>query len=119
MIRRCLLLFSLCLLFTNASFAQMFLPGTEDIPLMPDFQIGEEDTFSIDDTDGDGRLLFSKAQTQKGSAEVFEFYQRTLPELGWEETKPGRFEREDDILKISFSADTDNQNSVIFELISK
>ena len=58
----CLLLFSL--FFAHICVAADFLAGTEDVPLMPDFQISEDDTFSVDEQDGSGRLFFSKAYTK-------------------------------------------------------
>ena len=113
----CLLLFSL-LLYAHPCLSQDFLVGTEDIPLMADFQVSKDDTFSIDEQDGSGRLFFSKATTKNTEAAVKDFYSQTLPQLGWKEMKTGYFERDDDVLKISTDVKL-HKTEVFFELITK
>lgn len=115
----CLLLFSMLVLMqAHICHAATFLVGTEDVPLMPDFQISEDDTFWLDAQDGSGRLFFAKAYTNNAESAVKSFYSQTLPELGWQEEKDGYFKRDGDILKISVDGHS-HKTAVIFELITK
>ncbi len=85
---------------------------------MSGLQVSEDDTFSVDEQDGNGRLFFSKAVSEKAESEIRNFYSQTLPQLGWVEKKTGYFEREEDVLKISIDVKS-HKTEVFFELITK
>ena len=70
----------------------------------------------------DGRLYFSKANTSVDSEKIWDFYRKTLPQLGWVEEETGTFSREGDVLRISIdnqSTENKKSNIVIFELVTK
>ena len=117
-----LFLVSLLALFISVFpvYADDFLTGTEDVPLMSALTLLDDETFDFDTEDG--RLYFSKATTSIDSEKVLKFYRETLPQLGWKEDEFKNFVREDDVLRIST---TKKQNIdgkitiVVFELVTK
>ena len=94
-------------MIVNASpvYAEEFISGFEDIPMMKGFTQQENQTFSF----GNEETGYSEAIiiTQKNISfsSVQEFYQGTLPKLGWKllesDNSSCRFGRENDILEIS------------------
>ena len=109
----------MCVCLSFRSYAA-FLEGTEDVPLMPTLDVVEDETFSVDNEDG--RLFFSKAMTTTAAADVLRFYKSTLPQLGWDETESGVFNREGDVLSISVTSVGKNQTrltEVTFEIVIK
>ncbi|MBE6449384.1 MAG: hypothetical protein E7013_01615 [Alphaproteobacteria bacterium] len=102
------------------AFADSFLEGTEDVPLMNGMQYSADETFSIDNEDG--RLYFSKLFIDAKNSDILTFYRQTLPQLGWQETQDFTFEREDEILRIAVvdsEYHSNKKTTVIFELITK
>ena len=81
-------------------FAQTFLPGTEDIPLMNELQNVEE-TASFDDPLE--RMVLISAETKNSPKKVLQFYTETLKNLGWMMKKPGHFERGADTFSIEIT----------------
>ena len=81
-------------------FAQSFLPGTEDIPLMNGLTQVEE-TASFDNPAE--RMVLIGAQTNKTRAEILKFYKQTLINLGWHVQNEGKFERGNDSLFIEIT----------------
>ena len=101
-------------------FADDFLTGTEDVPLMSDLELLSDETFDFDTEDG--RLYFSKAIASVDSKKILDFYRQTLPQLGWIENEQGNFVREGDVLRISVAKEEiENKKltTVIFELVTK
>ena len=88
---------------------QTFLPGTEDIPLMKGIENVEE-TASFDSPSE--RMVLIEAETKLSEKAVFDFYKKTLKNLGWQETKPGYFERGKD----SFSIEMTPRKQIQFRL---
>ena len=78
---------------------QTFLEGSEDIPLM-DGLVAAEGGMIFDSPAG--RIVESFAVGEVGRADVLAFYDRSLPALGWAKTEPGRYTREDEVLRIDF-----------------
>ena len=112
----CLLVSLLLLSFTLH--AEDFLSGTADVPLMDGLQIDTDDTFWMDEQDGNGRLFFAKATSTQKPKNVYLFYEKTLPQLGWQQKQSGVFFRDGDTLKLS--AESKNATTeVVFELITK
>ena len=114
------ILFLLFFFFATPVLADDFLAGTEDVPLMQGLTLLSDETFDFDTEDG--RLYFSKANTSVDSAKVWDFYRKTLPQLGWVEKETGSFAREGDILRISIdnqTLDGKKSNTVVFELVTK
>ena len=106
-----------CILFLWGSVClaqEVFIPGTEDVPLADGLVIvsGEEDV-SFDTPAG--QILIVEAASDTLSAEdVLSFYRRTLPALGWQQEGMCRFERESESLTISVQKQ--HPVSVRFEL---
>jgi len=101
-------------------FADDFLTGTEDVPLMQGLTLLPEETFDFDAEDG--RLYFSKAVSSIDSGKVLDFYRSTLPQLGWQEKQSGIFTREGDELRISTTQEQSQNEKltiIVFELVTK
>lgn len=114
------LLFLLFFVFATPVLADDFLAGTEDVPLMQGLTLLSDEIFDFDTEDG--RLYFSKANTSVDSEKIWDFYRKTLPQLGWVEEETGTFAREGDVLRISIdnqSTENKKSNIVIFELVTK
>lgn len=79
-----------------------FTSVVEDLPLMEGL---EESTDAIGFDGPHGRIASVSAVSAPGAGldakTVMDFYARTLPQLGWEQTAPGTFVREGEMLLIS------------------
>ena len=95
-----------------AAFAQNFLPGTEDIPLMDGLKDVEE-TASFDSPTE--RMVLLSAETTLSAKQIFGFYQQTLTNLGWQQKKEGYFERGTDSFLIEI-APNGKKNQIQFKL---
>jgi hypothetical protein len=69
------------MLFAGVAFAKAeFVPGTEDVPLMPGLAaVGDPVVFDKPE----GRIVTATARGKVSRAVVRGFYARTLPALGW------------------------------------
>lgn len=77
-----------------------FLPGVEDMPLMPGLTAAPDAT-TVFDTPA-GRIVEAEARSNRGTeAEVRRFYGETLPALGWRAIDEKTFEREGERLLIN------------------
>ena len=90
-------------------YADSFLPGTEDIPLMEGLKQVEE-TASFDSPQE--RMVLISAKMNSSQKSVFDFYSQTLKNLGWKEEKPHYFIRGND----SFSIEILDHNQIQFRL---
>ena len=113
------IVFLLCF-WALPSLADQFLMGTEDVPLMDGMTYSVDETFSFENEDG--RLYFSKTFISLKPQKIWDFYEKTLPQLGWQKNAAGVFERESDILRIGVIDEdyhSEQKTTVIFELITK
>ncbi|MCP5366293.1 MAG: hypothetical protein H6907_00215 [Hyphomicrobiales bacterium] len=78
-----------------------FVSGTEDLPLMPGLTEGGDGAMVFDSPTG--RIVEVVATGAVTRQAVLDFYAETLPQLGWRAGAPGRFEREDEVLKLEIS----------------
>lgn len=76
-----------------------FVSTIEDLPLMEGL-IEEEGGMVFDSARG--RIVEVYATGPVSEAAVREFYDDTLPQLGWRPLGAGAFRREDEILKVEF-----------------
>ncbi len=76
-----------------------FVSTIEDLPLMPGL-IEEEGGMVFDSARG--RIVEVYATGPVGEAAVRDFYDETLPQLGWRPLGEGAFRRENEILKVEF-----------------
>ncbi len=99
--RRLATLFALLAVLSATAKAQDFVPGFEDLPLMRGLApiAGTGHVFDSPV----GRLVESHATGAVTRADVFAFYQESLVALGWSETGPGQFRRENEILRIEIT----------------
>lgn len=96
----CLSTFTPGFTFGGAAAAE-FVPGVEDLPLMPGLEPVPEASTSFDTPSG--RIVEAEARGRGVSeAEVRRFYARTLPSLGWRALDDRRYERAAERLTIDF-----------------
>jgi hypothetical protein len=91
--------FAATLLATALAFAEgNFVPGTEDLPLMPGLAAvaGSEIVFDKPE----GRIVEAQASGKVKRDAVQKFYGDTLPGLGWTASGPQRWRREAEALAI-------------------
>jgi hypothetical protein len=107
-------LVSVLLCATAAYSADRFVPGIEDLPLMPGL-VEAPDASVVFDTPS-GRIVQTEATGQMSREQVLAFYAQTLPQLGWRSLAAGLFRREDEVLRIEFDEVGDAGMSVRFAL---
>ncbi len=94
--------FVLCLLLiaAPARAGSEFVGGFDDLPLMPGMteQPGELMTF-VGPT---GRIVENTVAAKSDRRAVLDFYAATLPQLGWRQSGPHMFAREDETLRLEF-----------------
>ncbi len=103
-----------CILLSGCS-SPSFLPGTTDIPQMPDLRLDTVDTMDFDTPAGQIMMLDGTIEN-KSKADVYAFYNRVLPEFGWKQISEGFFKREHDILRIFVSSSKEDVSAVHFEI---
>lgn len=75
-----------------------YLAGISDLPL-PDGIKEEADKSTVFDS-VIGRIVTAYAKGPGSAAAVHDFYESTLPQLGWNETDEGNWRRQNQVLKI-------------------
>jgi hypothetical protein len=80
--------------------AAEFVPGINDLPLMPGLGAAAEESVVFDTPAG--RIIEATAHGEATADDVLKFYARTLPQLGWSEVARNQFRREDEVLRIEF-----------------
>ncbi len=76
-----------------------FLSAIEDLPLMEGLA---EDEGGVVFDSAQGRIVEAYATGSVSEGAVRDFYDETLPQLGWKRLGEGRFRRENEILKVEF-----------------
>ncbi len=79
---------------------ERFVPGFDALPLMPGLEPVPETALRFDKPEG--RIIQALARGDLTSGIVRAFYARTLPQLGWRRTGPGRFVRDTERLVLEF-----------------
>jgi len=92
-------LFVLCL-FWAISTQAAFLNGT-DIPLMDDFVINENDSFSFDTPAGQIMTVIATGSASK--KEILAFYKESLNALGWQQKTDTKYVRDQDELVLNIT----------------
>ncbi len=106
----------LCL---NLQAKTLYVPGTEDLPLMEGFgQIGETVVFDKPE----GRVLINYFITDASTVEVASFYKDVLPNLGWQFAQKRSadefiFIRGNEQLTIRCKVDDKKATHVTFEIV--
>ena len=102
----------LSLLFATAAQAQVFIPDMPDIPL-PD----EAESESVFDFDTENTHLTQvMVYTSAPSKATLQFYDDTLPQLGWQPAGPHRFVRDADTLTIEPVSQKEGTTAIRVEL---
>lgn len=92
---------SAILLLFFALVAHAEFVGETDIPLMDGMQINENESFSFDVPAG--QIMGFTATSKKSVAEVRDFYQTALEELGWQKKSANLYRRDQDELNLQIS----------------
>jgi hypothetical protein len=88
------------------SFGPGYVPGTEDVPLMPGLAADDGAALIFDKPQG--RIVEAAARGAVSRDAVLAFYQRSLPQLGWQPTGERRFQREGERLSLDFDGSDGN-----------
>ncbi|HLZ67516.1 MAG TPA: hypothetical protein VKQ29_14885 [Aliidongia sp.] len=103
----------------SASYAQaVYVPGTEDVPLMPG--LSSDDGASLVFDKPQGRIVEAAARGAVTRHAVMAFYDESLPQLGWRRAAAGSagsktFERDGERLSLDFDG-RDGNLQVAFTL---
>jgi hypothetical protein len=99
-----------------ASAQANFVPGFDDLPLMPELVAGSESPVVFDAPGG--RIIDMQMAGRTSAARVIDFYRDTLPQLGWQVvgSAAGTFEREGEILKLVIDEPERGRVAVRFSL---
>tara|TARA_B100000900_G_C20564306_1_gene710344 strand:+ start:1199 stop:1555 length:357 start_codon:yes stop_codon:yes gene_type:complete len=87
--------------------------GLEDIPIFKDMEYVEDSLILFDKIDG--RYVSTEIVGNYKKDEVFEFYYKILPNLGWKLKDSQKFERANETLELK-SKNINNKISIIFNL---
>ena len=93
-------LMNLLLLMAVAKAQGSFSNAIDDLPLMEGLNEVEDEVMVFDSPTG--RIVEALSSGKVTRQRVSQFYSETLPQLGWLETSPGHFLREDEVLKLVF-----------------
>ncbi len=110
-----LIVFSTPVISADGSAAPKFVPGINDLPLMPGLSLRSE-TPVVFDTPG-GRIIEVFAVGKIPRSRIRSFYTETLPQLGWQPKIKNAFQRDKETLKIEISEDGKGQRVVRFSVV--
>lgn len=105
------------MVFAPAGYAQgqtQFFDTLYDIPLMAGMEEVSEAALSFDKPEG--RISQASAVSRGASeAEILAFYQKTLPQMGWQDVSPARYVREGEMLDIEIEGaqGVDNKQLIV------
>jgi hypothetical protein len=100
------------ILFAGPARAAEFVTGTEDVPLMPGL-VAQDGAVVFDKPEG--RIVEAEARGKLARGKVVEFYDSTLPQLGWTMLGSESWRREGEVLRIDFGG-SDGELTVDFSL---
>jgi|TARA_B100000315_G_scaffold254994_1_gene297237 hypothetical protein len=99
----------------DVSAAPKFVPGINDLPLMPGLTLKSE-TPVVFDTPG-GRIVEVFAIGKVPLTRIRSFYGETLPQLGWQPKNINAFQRDNETLKIEISEDGNGRRVIRFSVV--
>ena len=82
------------------AFADAFVPGTEDVPLMPGLAPVAGSSVVFDKPEG--RIVEAQAAGKVTRAAVRAFYEASLPRLGWTGGSADAWRREGEVLRLDY-----------------
>lgn len=80
-----------------------FTKVIDDLPLMPGLEAVEDEDVLFD-APGSGRIAETNAMGPVDADDVYKFYKRSLPHLGWREINSHTYRRESEELRIDARA---------------
>lgn len=83
-----------------------YVPGTEDVPLMPG--LAPVDDLGLVFDKPQGRIVEASARGSVSRRAVLAFYQESLPQLGWQPSGDRRFLRDGERLSLNFGGHDGN-----------
>jgi hypothetical protein len=83
-----------------AAFADAFVPGTEDVPLMPGLTPVAGSSLVFDKPEG--RIVEAQASGKVTRAAARAFYGASLPQLGWTAASGDAWRREGEVLHLDY-----------------
>lgn len=86
--------------YSPAQEAGLFIKDIEDLPLMPGLVEDAGSGMSFDTAQGRIVEAFATGPVSEGG--VMDFYDKTLPQLGWRRLAAGIFQRESEVLRLEF-----------------
>ena len=84
----------------TAAFADAFVPGTEDVPLMPGLTPVAGSSVVFDKPEG--RIVEAQAVGKATRAAARAFYEASLPRLGWSAAGADAWRREGEVLRLDY-----------------
>ncbi|MEA2754521.1 MAG: hypothetical protein QOJ54_810 [Aliidongia sp.] len=87
-------------------FGPGYVPGTEDVPLMPGLAADAGTALIFDKPQG--RIVEAAARGPVSRRAVLAFYQQSLPQLGWLPAGDRRFQRDGERLSLDFDGSDGN-----------
>jgi hypothetical protein len=84
----------------SAAFADAFIPGTEDVPLMPGLAVVAGSSVVFDKPEG--RIVEAQAAGKVTRTAVRAFYEASLPRLGWTGSGADAWRREGEVLRLDY-----------------
>jgi hypothetical protein len=115
--RRWIAALLLCLCCAPAAFAVDYLAAASDLPLADGLKEQTEKSTVFDTPMG--RIVNAYATGATTAEKVYEFYDATLPQLGWEKQSSGSYRRAHDTLKIDVWGPDAGPVNVSFTLSSE
>lgn len=108
-------LFGLLMTAGPVAAAPKFIPGINDLPLMPGLALKSEMPV-VFDTPG-GRIIEVFAKGQLKPASIRAFYGETLSQLGWQPRAKNEFQRDKELLRIEIIQDKAGGQVVRFSVV--
>ena len=105
--------FFIILFSYKETISSRFINGMEDIPIFKEMQYVEDSLVLFDKVDG--RYVSSEINGRYEKSEITEFYNKILPNLGWENSGFLKFKRGNEILEIGLS-ESEDIITVIFSI---
>lgn len=115
--RRWIAALLLCLCCAPAAFAVEYLAAASDLPLADGLKEQTEKSTVFDTPMG--RIVNAYATGATTAARIYDFYDATLPQLGWEKQASGSYRRARDTLKIDVWGPDAGPVNVSFTLSSE
>ena len=85
-----------------------------DLPIMPG--LSEDVAAAVIFDKPEGRILETRFQGAVKSDVLLRFYNRALPALGWAQTSPQNFQRDQEHLKYKLETTVDGVQDIIFSI---